>query len=210
MRKPGSGAEMMPASVANLSQFAGIFQASSQQETTPVHEKYSLLLPPPRERMRALLALNAAIPRCGSHPGGRVFLFTMSNSAVSRFPGRFLPELPLTLRFALFLSSTSAFHFSFLVSPASLRGRISSFPPPPIKGVEERRQTPGCRVRTRIACHDRHAGHQTRRRAPELRGLASGAPPWRFLVRATHCRMRHSLRARAGSLLPPVPQAGAS
>ena len=29
------------------------------------------------------------------------------------------------------------------------------------------------------------------------------APPWRFLVRATHCRMRHSLRARAGSLLPP-------
>src|SRR5262245_50316258 len=31
---------------------------------------------------------NASVPRCASHPGGRAFLFTVSNSVVSSFPRR--------------------------------------------------------------------------------------------------------------------------
>src|SRR5262249_785019 len=127
----------------------------------------------------------------GAHAPGwpPVVLFTMSNSAVSRSRGAFLvPGVSLSLCFLPLPTFFVSLPFLRLLSrlPRIAAGCVASFPLPH-KGSAERRQAHGCRVSTRCACHDRHAGHHERRRAPERRGLASGAPPWRFLVRATHC-----------------------
>ena len=88
------------------------------------------------------------------------------------FPGTFSARASSHSRFSFFclllLHSISPFSSPPLHCGAALH-RFRA----PIRGVEERRQAPGCRVRTRFACHDRHAGHQTRRPALEL----GGAPP---------------------------------
>jgi hypothetical protein len=155
-------------------------------------------------RVSDRLAMHS-VPRCASHPGWPLFLFTISNSAGAflHSHGAFFEAGVDLTRFSV-APLSRPFHFPFSFPPPHCAG-TRCIMSPRSRGGRSAKQAPGCRAAPGAARHDRRAGALE---APRIRAKDARLPALHVAISAsskkTKCIHGHVMYLnRLGGRQPP-------